>query len=152
MQGILDNPDAAYAKLKEMGKGLFGPEWRRARRLWAGCSAAARVAPARRAATRRKAAAPTARPLGGQLGETIGNLLQQGLSGGLAPERRGASRSQSRKPTRKPGPQPSAGPGRCPAGPARARAERNGRAAGQPANERRAAAAVQPLSRHDGRG
>ena len=25
MQGILDNPDAAYAKLKEMGKGLFGP-------------------------------------------------------------------------------------------------------------------------------
>ena len=23
-QGILDNPDAAYAKLKEMGKGLFG--------------------------------------------------------------------------------------------------------------------------------
>ena len=30
MQGILDNPDAAYAKLKEMGKGLFGAEWRRA--------------------------------------------------------------------------------------------------------------------------
>src|SRR5919201_1961360 len=25
MQGILDNPDAAYAKLKEIGKGLFGP-------------------------------------------------------------------------------------------------------------------------------
>jgi AsmA protein len=24
MQGVLDNPDAAYAKLKEMGKGLFG--------------------------------------------------------------------------------------------------------------------------------
>ena len=23
--GILDNPDAAYARLKEMGKGLFGP-------------------------------------------------------------------------------------------------------------------------------
>src|SRR6476469_174689 len=23
--GILDNPEAAYAKLKEMGKGLFGP-------------------------------------------------------------------------------------------------------------------------------
>ena len=31
MSGILDNPDAAYAKLKEMGKGLFGPDgggWR----------------------------------------------------------------------------------------------------------------------------
>ena len=25
MAGMLDNPDAAYAKLKEMGKGLFGP-------------------------------------------------------------------------------------------------------------------------------
>ena len=25
MAGILDNPDGAYAKLKEMGKGLFGP-------------------------------------------------------------------------------------------------------------------------------
>src|SRR5581483_2704984 len=25
MQGVLDNPDAAYAKLREMGKGLFGP-------------------------------------------------------------------------------------------------------------------------------
>ena len=25
MQGILDNPDGAYAKLREMGKGLFGP-------------------------------------------------------------------------------------------------------------------------------
>jgi AsmA protein len=25
MQGILDDPDAAYAKLREMGKGLFGP-------------------------------------------------------------------------------------------------------------------------------
>ena len=26
MQGILDNPDGAYAKLKEMGKGLFGQD------------------------------------------------------------------------------------------------------------------------------
>jgi AsmA protein len=25
MQGVLDNPDGAYAKLREMGKGLFGP-------------------------------------------------------------------------------------------------------------------------------
>jgi AsmA protein len=25
ISGILDNPEAAYAKLKEMGKGLFGP-------------------------------------------------------------------------------------------------------------------------------
>jgi AsmA protein len=26
IQGILDNPDAAYGKLREMGKGLFGPD------------------------------------------------------------------------------------------------------------------------------
>ena len=26
MAGVLDNPDAAYAKLREMGKGLFGPD------------------------------------------------------------------------------------------------------------------------------
>ncbi|BAR57375.1 hypothetical protein NK6_4206 [Bradyrhizobium diazoefficiens] len=26
MAGMLDNPDAAYAKLREMGKGLFGPD------------------------------------------------------------------------------------------------------------------------------
>ena len=25
MKGILDNPEAGYAKLKELGKGLFGP-------------------------------------------------------------------------------------------------------------------------------
>jgi AsmA protein len=49
--GILDNPDAAYAKLKEMGKGLFG------------------------------SGGNQSDPLGGQLGETLGNLLQQGLGG-----------------------------------------------------------------------
>jgi len=56
--GILDNPDAAYAKLKEMGSGLFGP-----------------------------GGASGGNPSGanGQpntLGETLGNLIQQGLSGG----------------------------------------------------------------------
>jgi AsmA protein len=49
--GMLDNPDAAYAKLREMGKGLFGSG------LQGGASD----------------------PLGGKLGETLGNLLQQGL-------------------------------------------------------------------------
>jgi AsmA protein len=49
--GMLDNPDAAYAKLKEMGKGLFGSG------LQGG----------------------TSDQLGGKLGETLGNLLQQGL-------------------------------------------------------------------------
>jgi AsmA protein len=52
--GILDNPEAAYAKLKEMGKGLFGQ----------GGSGGG---------------GGTSDQLGDKLGETLGNLLQQGL-------------------------------------------------------------------------
>jgi AsmA protein len=55
MAGMLDNPNAAYAKLKEMGKGLFGQS---------GGSGGG---------------AGTSDQLGGKLGETLGNLLQQGL-------------------------------------------------------------------------
>jgi AsmA protein len=55
--GILDNPDAAYARLREMGTGLFAP------------------------------GAPGGGPSGDSslsdtLGKTLGNLLQQGLSAG----------------------------------------------------------------------
>jgi AsmA protein len=49
--GMLDNPDAAYAKLKEMGKGLFGQG--------GGIGGSSGMS--------------------GKLGETLGNLLQQGL-------------------------------------------------------------------------
>ena len=83
MQGILDNPDAAYAKLKEMGKGLFGEKGaglrccdRQPARRTAGDG--------RRTARRRRWTGwqPSRRgPLGGQLGETLGNLLQKGLGG-----------------------------------------------------------------------
>jgi AsmA protein len=59
MAGILDNPDAAYAKLKEMGKGLFGPG-----RSLGGSGGNGQSDPL------------------GKLGETLGNLLQQGLSQG----------------------------------------------------------------------
>ena len=83
MQGILDNPDAAYAKLKEMGKGLFG-----ANGGGAGLGAAIGNLLGNGQGTAGGQAAPgganqPANPLGGQLGETIGNLIQQGLSGGL---------------------------------------------------------------------
>jgi AsmA protein len=54
--GILDNPDAAYAKLKEMGNGLFGPG--------AGNTANGSDNPSR----------------GNSLGDTLGNLIQQGLN------------------------------------------------------------------------
>ena len=88
MQGILDNPDAAYAKLKEMGKGLFGPNG-----AGLGAAIGSLFGGGQGAASGQGAAggpgAPggqgggsqPANPLGGQLGETIGNLLQQGLSG-----------------------------------------------------------------------
>jgi AsmA protein len=55
MAGMLDNPNAAYAKLKEMGKGLFGQ------------------------GSGSGGGAGTSDQLGGKLGETLGNLLQQGL-------------------------------------------------------------------------
>ena len=76
MAGMLDNPDAAYAKLKEMGKGLFGP------RRGSATDLADRSDWARRIARRQPtapAAAAASDPLGGKLGETLGNLLQQGL-------------------------------------------------------------------------
>lgn len=80
MQGILDNPAAAFGKLKEMGKGLFGANG-------AGLGAAIGgllnqgTAGGQGAPATPGAAGQGANPLGGQLGETIGNLLQQGLSG-----------------------------------------------------------------------
>jgi AsmA protein len=82
MQGILDNPDAAYAKLKEMGKGLFGEKG-------AGIGAAIGSllggqkgsAGGEQGAAGGQAGTQPGGPLGGQLGETIGNLLQKGMSG-----------------------------------------------------------------------
>ena len=78
MQGILDNPEAAYAKLKEMGKGLFGPNG-----AGLGAAIGSLLGGQQGAAGGQGAAGASqpANPLGGQLGETIGNLLQQGLSG-----------------------------------------------------------------------
>jgi AsmA protein len=62
MAGMMDNPEAAYAKLKEMGKGLFGANGGGLGGDGAGSNGG------------------SSDTLGGQLGETLGNLLQQGLS------------------------------------------------------------------------
>ena len=61
--GILDNPDAAYAKLKEMGSGLFGPGG-----LGNGSG--------------NPSGGGQSDTLGSQLGDTLGNLIQQGLGSG----------------------------------------------------------------------
>jgi AsmA protein len=82
MQGILDNPEAAYAKLKDMGKGLFGEKG-------AGLGAAIGsllggqkgTDGGQQGGAGGQAGTQPAGPLGGQLGETLGNLLQKGLGG-----------------------------------------------------------------------
>jgi AsmA protein len=70
MAGILDNPDAAYAKLREMGQGLFG----------AGSGGV------------------ISDQLGGKLGDTLGTLIQQGL-GAAATRAPAASPNDPIKPT-----------------------------------------------------
>ncbi|MCC8967382.1 AsmA family protein, partial [Bradyrhizobium sp. Pear76] len=88
MQGILDNPEAAYAKLKEMGKGLFGANGQGLTQGLNGLGnllngvqgGATGPQPGSSGQAPPGAAAGQNNPLGGQLGDTIGNLLQQGLS------------------------------------------------------------------------
>lgn len=83
MAGVLDNPDAAYAKLREMGKGLFGPDGAGLGNILG--SLGLGTAPGSNATGN---ANPQAQQpgqnnlLGGPLGEAIGNLIQQGLSSG----------------------------------------------------------------------
>ena len=83
MQGILDNPDAAYSKLKEMGKGLFGSG--------GGLGGLGGLLGGGQDSGSNKGGNSSS-PLGGALGETIGNLLQQGLSQGTG---QGASQGRS---------------------------------------------------------
>jgi len=78
--GVLDNPDAAYAKLQEMGKGLFGPGGLGGLGGQGGGSNGGG-----------SSGGGLSDMLGGRLGETLGKLLQQGLSQGLN-QGRGQSR------------------------------------------------------------
>jgi AsmA protein len=87
MQGILDNPEAAYARLKEMGKGLFGQNGAGLGAAIGGLlgggqgAASSQGAAGGQATGTQGGGSQPSNPLGGQLGETLGNLLQQGLSG-----------------------------------------------------------------------
>ena len=73
MQGILDNPEAAYAKLKDMGKGLFGEKGAGLGAAIGNLLGGQPGAAGGPSGAGKQPASP--------LGETIGNLLQQGLSG-----------------------------------------------------------------------
>ncbi|WP_213742426.1 AsmA family protein [Bradyrhizobium sp. dw_411] len=86
MAGMLDNPDAAYAKLKEMGQGLFGPG--------GGLGGGSGLGGLLGGNSDGSGGGNPSDPLGGKLGETLGNLLQQGLSQGRNP-RRGMPDSQA---------------------------------------------------------
>ena len=84
MQGILDNPDAAYAKLREMGKGLFGPNGAGLDKLLGGLGGLGGLAGNQGGTTTGTTSGNTNDPLGGLgqgLGQTLGNLIQQGLGG-----------------------------------------------------------------------
>ncbi len=74
MTGILDNPDAAYARLKEMGNGLFGA-------LGGGQAASGGSAPGSGVpgSGGSSSGGGLTDQLGGTLGQTLNNLLQQGL-------------------------------------------------------------------------
>ena len=94
MAGILDNPDAAYSKLKQMGQGLFGKDGAGLNNLINGIgglignarsngptppSAGSSTGNAPAAPNAPAGQAPPADLLGGQLGAAIGSLIQQGL-------------------------------------------------------------------------
>ena len=77
MAGMLDNPDAAYAKLREMGKGLFGPNGG-----LNGIISSLGGLPGGGQSGGTGGASGTGGQgdlLGGQLGQALGNLIQQGL-------------------------------------------------------------------------
>jgi AsmA protein len=109
MAGMLDNPDAAYAKLREMGKGLFGPNGAGLGNILGSLGLSGNAPSAGNAPAPGDGNAQAQQPaqnglLGGALGEAIGNLIQQGMSGSNAPNR---SRSIPNAPAETPAPQAS---------------------------------------------
>jgi AsmA protein len=120
MAGILDNPDAAYTRLKQMGQGLFGKDGAGLNNLINGVGGLLGNATSNNAAAPNVGTsagnAPTAPnapanqaapgdPLGGQLGAAIGNLIQQGLQ-----QQGTSSRGRTLAPSSQPAPAPQSDP------------------------------------------
>jgi AsmA protein len=83
MAGILDNPDAAYAKLKEMGKGLFGTGGGGLGGLLGGLGGSGGNAPGGSGSGGAGSGGSGGQPDQlGKIGETLGNLFGQGFSQG----------------------------------------------------------------------
>ncbi|WP_257170721.1 AsmA family protein [Bradyrhizobium sp. SRS-191] len=103
MAGILDNPEAAYAKLKQMGQGLFGKDGAGLNNLINGIggligsatpgSGGASPGTAPSTSNPQAPAAGQSDLLGGDLGAAIGSLIQQGLQQGTQPAARSRGRT-----------------------------------------------------------
>ncbi len=74
ISGMLDDPDAAYARLREMGKGLFGPNALNG--ILGGLGSGQNGGSTGSGDGNDQGQGGL---LGGNLGETLGNLIQQGL-------------------------------------------------------------------------
>jgi AsmA protein len=100
MAGILDHPEDAYAKLKQMGQGLFGPNG-----ALNGLGGLGGNTPGGGAGGNNTGSDP----LGGKLGETLGNLLKQSLgrSRNLAPSDSASPAAPSAPAPADPAPPPS---------------------------------------------
>ncbi len=111
MAGMLDNPEAAYAKLREMGNGLFGPDGAGLGKILGSFGLGGNGPSGNNAGGNANPQAQPSQnnPLGGALGEAIGNLIQQGLSGGTPGTNTGRSRGMPGTPT-PPAPQASPAP------------------------------------------
>ena len=108
--GVLDNPDAAYAKLREIGKGLFGANGAGLDNILGSLGLGSHAAGGTNDATPGSSDAPAPSQngvLGGALGEAIGHLIQQGLS--AAPPATGHNRGIPNPPST-PAPQASPAP------------------------------------------
>ncbi|HKU04938.1 MAG TPA: AsmA family protein [Bradyrhizobium sp.] len=104
MSGILENPDQAYAKLREMGKGLFGKDGAGLGAAIGGLLSGIQQGGAQTGQPGQQPGTPgQPNALGGDLGATIGTLLQQGLGAlaqpaqpGQQPQAQTGGRSQGR--------------------------------------------------------
>jgi AsmA protein len=105
MAGMLDNPDAAYARLREMGKGLFGPDGGGLGNILGSLGLGSGTASGN---SNPQTQPPQNNPLGGELGAAIGNLIQQGLSGGTATGRSRSLPGTSSTPAPQASPAPAA--------------------------------------------
>jgi AsmA protein len=110
MAGMLDNPDAAYAKLREMGKGLFGGNGGLNGIISSLGGLAGGGQTSGTGGASGAGAGGQGDLLGGQLGQALGNLIQQGLNSQPGPGGDQATPRRNRAIPPNPTPQGQAAP------------------------------------------